>query len=322
MENSTTPQKSNKTIIVLIIFALVALIGTAAFMMSRNEKDTEDKFLSIEQAKFKSDSLYTEMKKDLAFYKQNNEDLYAQIVEKEEELEKQYVKINRLIGQAQRDQASKKQIEAKLITLSKEISTLNEFVETQTKDIEELRVENKQLKAQKDSLAAAIKATAEQNKKLNNSTAQLSEENKKLSSQIEEASVLQIVNIKAAGLRTRNNGTRVGVAAAKRTEIIETCFDVVPNKVTKEGVNRFYLRLIDPSGFTLQDRGRGSGKITSVENERIDYTISKTFDYVANSRSICMEWESYPSTPFVSGTYVIKLYNNGRVVGTQNFSMK
>lgn len=326
MENTTEPsantQGGNKKVIFIILLALFGLIGTAAFLMSRNEKDTEEKVLSIERAKFKSDSLYTEMKQDLAFHKQNNEDLYTQIVAKEEELEKLYVKINRLIGQAERDQAAKKKVSSKLAALSKEISSLNEFVDAQTKDIEELRVENQRLKRQKDSLARVANENSEKNKNLINSTTQLSEENKELNSKVDEASVLRVVNIKSVGLRTRNNGKRVGVAAAKRTEIVETCFEIVPNTITPKGVNRFYLRMIDPAGFTVQDRGRGSGRLTTVKGDRVDYTTSKTFDYDPSIFSLCIEWDSYPSTPFISGTYTIEVYNKGRLVGTQLFNTK
>ncbi len=322
MEQSNTPTPNAKKSKIIIAAVVATLVIALFFFFNSQQQQIDANILTIEQAKVKSDSLYNEMKEELAFYKQDNQELYKQLLTKEEQLEKLYVKINRLIGQAERDKAAKKQITDKLATLSSEIAELRVFVEAQTKNMEELRLENQRLKAQKDSLQNQVVKKNKQTKSLQNSSDALEEENKILADKVEAASVLQIVNIKAVGLRTKNNGTRVGIDVARRTEIVDVCFEIVPNTITPVGVNRLYLRLIDPAGFTVQDRNRGSGRITTIDEERIDYTISKTFDYDPNLFSLCMEWSSYPSTPFTSGRYQIELYNKSRLVGTAFFNTK
>lgn len=333
MSETTTPPQTdapqqqapnNKAkLALLLLLLLIILAGLGyAFSGKNTNKELEDKIISLEQAKVKSDSLYNNMKKELASYKQNNEDLYEQLADKEEELEQYYGKIKRLIAQAERDKASNKAIQIKLQKLSQEINGLKIYVDNQTKDIEELRQENIRLKKEKEALEEKVKKSQQENDNLKNSSSNLKEENENLAEKIDEAEVLRIVNMKAAGLRTKTNGKRVGISFAKRTEIIETCFEIVPNKVTPVGVNRFYLRLIDPAGFTVQDRNRGSGRLTTQDAKRIDYTVSKTFDYDPGIFSLCMEWSSYPTTPFSAGEYTIEIYNKGRKVSSKNFTMK
>ncbi len=323
MENTVeaVPNTPKKIIAAIIVALFCLLIGGVIFWANKDNQKRQERLITLQEAKFKSDSLYTAMKSELAIYKQSNDDLYTKLVDKEEKLEQLYTKIKRLIAQAERDQTAKKQIQIKLKSLALEINNLNTYVEKQTKDIAELRTENQRLKKEKETLKAEVKAKAKENTELQQNSSTLEEDNKDLEKKVEEASILRIANLKTAGFRLRPNGKRVGVNPARRTEIIETCFEIVQNNVVTVGVNYFYLRIVDPKGQVLADPSRGSGQLIDHKGNKIAYSMKKTFDYDPNVFSICMEWNK-TSKPFQSGTHQIEVYNKGRLVGSYAFSMK
>lgn len=316
------PSKPNRTKTYAIALVVLLVLAGGIYMALQTPRPQPEAVLTLAEAKQQSDSLYNELKHQLALYKQENEELYAQIARKESELENQYLKIKRMIDQAKRDKASQKAISSKLETLAKELSELEAYVEEQTLDLDELRAENRRLRKEKRLLDEQYTQELEARRRLEEQGANLQAANNEMETKLKAAAVLQTTNVHAKGLRLRNNGERRGVNRAKVTELIEVCFDIVHNDVTETGPNRFYLRLIDPTGKVVRDDNRGSGKLELFEgNGSIQYTTSKIFDYNTNVKNQCLEWYAYPAS-FQAGTYRIELYNKGRLVGTYNFVTK
>lgn len=314
-------KKKNQTIIVAAL--LLMIVFAVGYYFISNKKVAEEKIITLEQAAHLSDSLYNELKVELATYKQENEELYAQIAKKEAELESQYSKIKRLIEQAQKDKAARRKIQLKLKNLDLELENMRVYVDEQTLDLNELRAENRRLKKEKELLDKKYAEELEERKRLAQAGEDLQNANEELNKKLNTASVLQTTNVNAKGLRLKNNGDRRGINSAKRTEFVEVCFDIVKNEVCEPGANRFYLRLIDPVGAVVSDPNRGSGKLTLFnDTEEISYTTSKIFEYNPSVKNLCMEWYAYPNTPFRAGTYKIELYNKGRKVGTYDFNTK
>jgi len=322
-EIETVLSKKKKSRFIIIAILLLLIVFVVGYYLFSNKKVAEEKVITLEQAAHQSDSLYNELKVELATYKQENEELYAQIARKEAELESQYSKIRRLIDQAKKDKAARRKIELKLKNLDLELENMRVYVDEQTLDLNELRAENRRLKKEKELLDKKYAEELNERKRLAQAGQDLQDTNEALNKKLNTASVLQTKNITAKGLRLKNNGDRRGINSAKRTEFIEVCFDIVKNEVCETGANRFYLRLINPAGAVVSDPNRGSGKLTLFEEtEAISYTTSKIFEYDTSVKNICLEWYAYPNTPFQSGRYRIELYNKGRKVGTYNFDTK
>ena len=206
-----------------------------------------------------------------------------------------------------------KELYSKNRTLKKEINSLMGKKNKTGVDIEQLMKERNQLLSNKLQIEKTLKQRDITIKLLEDTNRKLQKDN----------AVLQTNNVNAKGLRLKNNGDRRGINVAKRTEFIEVCFDIVKNEVCEPGANRFYLRLINPSGAVVSDPNRGSGKLTLFdETESISYTTSKIFEYNPSVKNLCMEWYAYPNTPFIAGRYRIELFNKGRKVGTYNFDTK
>lgn len=322
-EPITPPNNKIKTIaaISIIIILILVAIGLAT-IKEGNNKIIKSKILTLEQAKFTLDSLYKDSKKELFSYKNDSDNLYKKLAEKEEQLEQYYVKIKRLISQTERDKTANKIIKSKLKKLSTEIYSLENYIAEQRQQITAIRAENVRLRAEKDSLKAAIALSEQENAALQDNSSALQATNKNLTQKVAEAAVLRVTNSKTISWRTRKNGKRASTYNARRTEILETCFDIIPNTITPTGANDFYLRIKDPAGFILRDKNRGSGKLTDIEHKRIDYTIGKHFDYDTGIFSLCIEWKRSPSLHFAAGIYMVEIYNQGRRVGLHNFTLK
>jgi hypothetical protein len=319
--NTAVPKKKNNSFVIIVLLLLV--IAAIGYYFLSEKKATNEEIITLEQAAHQSDSLYNELKIELATYKQENEELYSQIARKEAELESQYSKIKRLIQQATKDKAARRKIELKLENLGLELKNMRLYVDEQTLDLNELRAKNRQLKKEKDLLDQKYAKELEARKRLAQAGEDLQSINNAQNKKLNTASVLLTNNLKAKGLRLKNNGDRRGINSAKRTEFIEVCFDIVKNQICEPGPNRFYLRLISPSGAVVSAPNRGSGKlILFEETEPISYTTSKIFEYSPSVKNLCMEWYAYPNTPFQAGRYQVELYNKGRKVGTYDFDTK
>ncbi len=325
VENPVPEQKKSKNglLIGIIVLVLLLVIGFVYKSMNDTIDEANEKIISLEQAVHQSDSLYNELKHQLANYKQENEELYAQISRKESELENQYSKIKRLIEQAKRDKSAQKEIQSKLATLSAELDNMREYVDSQTLDLEELRVENRRLRKEKELLDEQYAEELATRERLEQEGEDLQNANEALQKKLNTASVLLTKSIDVKALRIRNNGEKKAVILAKRCELMEICINIVRNEVCPEGPNRFFMRIIDPAGRVLLDQNRGSGKLILFNNgEETDYTTSKIFDYNTTVTNVCIEWFAYPNTAFVKGTYQIELFNKGREVGKQSFTFK
>jgi DNA repair exonuclease SbcCD ATPase subunit len=316
-------QRSNKNKIIGVTLLIVCLAFTALYLLMFNQARTPIQAFDLQRAQVVSDSLYNELKNTLAIYKQENEDLYVQIARKESTLESQYAKIQRLIAQAKRDKTAQKTIEIKVKNLVVELDNLQRFVENQTLDLEELRVENKRLKKEKEKLDALYEQELQAKIKLQAEETALQDKNRALQQKVNTASVLRVHHVRAEIMKIKSNGTYKKALLAKNGELINICFDIIENDVCEPGPNRFFLRVIHPKGSVIYDSNRGSGQLRLYqENQDISFTISKIFDYDTGLRQLCMEWYAYPSTYFTAGEYRIELYNKGRLSGRGQFSSK
>ncbi|MCP4442746.1 MAG: hypothetical protein GY810_27895 [Aureispira sp.] len=337
MENTTPPQPSpipespidsssgskKGPIAIIAIVVLLIIAGLGYLYVSSNNAKFEAQILTLEQAKTQSDSTYQELKKELANYKKDNQALYAQVAQRETELEKKYSKIQRLISQAKRDKSAKKEIDAKLKALTAEVESLRELAQQQSSDLAELEKENKRLQAEKDELAEQYKKEQENNEELKNQTEKLEDTNKALNDKIDVASVLQTANVTAKALKLRSNGDAKQVQIANRAEFLEACFEIAKNEVVEAGPNRFYLRIVDPTGTAIIDKAGGSGSFPLADNgQAVYYTTEKAINYDPGIFSLCIRWKKTPDFQLVSGKYRMELYNKGYQVGRTDLTLK
>ncbi len=330
MPESKGKKKSNNRLIILLLllmFPTGIFLGTwiAPYLSGTNSESVliEEKELDIDEIKTQSDSLYRALQAELDFYKNQTDSLYPEINQREEELEKQYTRLQGLIQQAQKDKSSTADVKKKMDELRGELTSMRAFVDSQTLNLAEMRRENAKLIAEKKELGQKYEEEKHIKEKLEKEFKHLKVENEELASKVDKASVLQVINVKAIGARLSSKGVDKEIDIAKKVEFMKVCFDVVRNEVTRQGVNKFYVTITDPTGWPIIAESRGSGKIANVETGGEEFfTTMKSFNYNPDFKELCITWSQDPKKPFEKGVYQVELFNQGYKVGKTTVTLK
>jgi hypothetical protein len=149
----------------------------------------------------------------------------------------------------------------------------------------------------------------------------LTTENTTLAKKVNIASVVKVANISATGFKVKSSGKEVDQKRADKIDGIKICFDATENAITEQGVEQFYVRIINPNGETQAIENMGSGVFTNeANNEQVKYTSLKGVKYENKSQNTCMNWQ--PNIPFQEGTYTVEVYNKGYLAGSSTFILK
>jgi len=322
--SSTPPPKKGRVLLVGTAIVLLLLIPTAFFIgratgaekVNKKVKKEASENMSIEKVQLESDSLYRALQGELEFYKSQADSLYPEVSVKEEELEKQYIRIQSLIKQTRQGQVDEDEVQKQIAKLKQELNRLRTFVDDQTLDLAEMRRKNIKLTAERSKFKKLYETEQGEKKRLADEYKDLSEQTEVLNEQVNKAATLQITNLSAIGAKLTTRGKDKTIRSAKRTEFMKICFDVVRNDVVRPGINKFYMRIIDPSGWPIVVESRGSAKIANVETGTEEYyTTMKSFNYNSSFEQMCMTWSQVPSKPFEKGVYHIEVFNKGYRVG-------
>ena len=258
----------------------------------------------------------------------NNEELNALIDQQKVELKEQKDKIARYIRQG-------KSTKNDLAKAREEMSVLRVQVDGYISENNKLRADNEilvqqngELNAAKVSLEGEVASARVMNEELLTARAalvsqkeSLESQNASLSDKVNIASVVKVISVKGEGFKIRKSGKVKGKNKASAVDRIRVCFDATDNAVVEGGLEKFYVRIIDPTGVTLAVEDLGSGVLTSnVKNEEIRYTKVKEIDYNNETTEACMLWE--PNTEFQQGVYNIEVFNKGFMAGKGSFELK
>lgn len=326
------PKKKSNRLIIIILALLLLLLVPIGFYLGMNtganqvekayEKENEQD-LNVKQVQEKSDSLFRALQGELEFYKNQADSLYPEVSAREEELEKQYIKIQNLIRQTKQGSGDEELYEVKMKELRTELNRLRKFVDDQTLDLAELRRANAKLAEEREEFKELYKEEQADKNRLEEDYNVLSAQTDELAAKVDLASVLKVANVNAIGAKLTPKGTDKEVNRAKKVEFIKVCFNVVRNEVVRPGINKMYLRIIDPTGWPIVVESRGSAKIANVNTGKEEYfTTMKSFNYNPSFSDMCLTWSQVPSKPFESGVYHIELYNKGHKIGKTTLALR
>ncbi len=319
-------QTSQQKLLALATVALIALLGLSAFLIYN--KINLDKIVKsqsaelIEETRLKADleKEYYQALSDLEEMRGNNSELNAMIETQKTELKKQKDKIDGMITTSK-----------ELAKARDEIGRLRAYVT----EVEELKKQNAALRdtnavlyAQRDELVIAVQQEKLTNEDLTMKTTELSSQNESLSQEreilarkVDIASSIKVNDIKASGYIVRNSGKEADSKKAKTIDGVRICFQTTSNVIVSDGMETFYVRVINPLGevMAIQDLGSGSMNISN-SGESIQYTQSVETEYSNAPKEACVNWQ--PGIPFVPGTYQLEVYNKGFLSGKASFQLK
>ncbi|NRA11849.1 MAG: hypothetical protein HRT57_07840 [Crocinitomicaceae bacterium] len=135
---------------------------------------------------------------------------------------------------------------------------------------------------------------------------------------IKEGQKLNAYSIKTVGMKQKLNNQMGEESKAKRVVQIRSEFTIGKNQITDAGNKVVYLRVIDPSGKTLQ---ASSGSVTTLETGQVAFSDKKSINYQNQSIDVSVYY-SLKGKVLSKGNYKVKLYCQGQLIGTDSFTLK
>ena len=313
---------SNQTLIAIGSAIIIALLGAVIYLFTTKNsvnEELEANNLKLEQTIQLKDSLDTafdEAMLELDDMKGTNVELNEIIEQQKADLTKQKNRIAGLIS-------SKR----KLNEARDEIANLNARVEQYIAQINQLQGEKETLISEKQTLTTDLTTARASNEELMTAKATLVSEKaeledvrSQLAEKVEIGSVVKTSKIAVQPYKIRKNGKLDKKKSAKRTDMLEICFDMNRNGVVAAGDESFQFVLMDPTGTPmLNDTQSGSFESKETGSE-IRYTFEVTEAYTNAAKNVCVQYQ-HPED-YQKGIHEIMVYNKGFFAGTGSFTLK
>ena len=323
-------QKGNNTykiVSITIIGLLLALSGYLLYQKSQSSNiiATQDAaIMEMEKSKADVEKTYYEALADLEEMKGDREDLNSRIDSQKVELKKQRDQIVGLIGTSK----DYKAIKSRIASMKSESEDFRKQIEALRTENEQLATSNQQLNSEKELLTNQVNQERTSNDELVSRNASLEatksgleSEKMKLAKKVDKASVIKISDILVEGFKLSSKGKEVSKRFAKNIDGLKICFKTAQNELVEAGREKFFIRLINPTGETINIPASGSGVVAASEDgAEISYSLSKEFTYENTEAVSCTNWQ--PTYDFVKGSYEIHVYNKGYLAGKSTFTLK
>lgn len=282
--------------------AIALFIGAGAFsysLMKKNDKLDETKLqLTEEKAAVLKDLTAMNAKYETAI---NESDIVNQnLIDAKE-------RIQGLIDSLSVSEANIKSLwryKKKYLSLQKEMDVLLE--------------ENDKLKVENQLLATTLDSTKVQLEERVMFTDSLLVQNTALADVVENASVLNAVNLKGFGVIERTSGKLIPTERAKRSDKLRICFTVAKNRLVETGDKEFYVQVIDPKNNIL-----GTNDQVIFGEESLNYSVISKFNYEDDNLDICeFIGKKNKKDKFEKGTYKVNVFNGKELVTSTQFSLR
>ncbi len=180
---------------------------------------------------------------------------------------------------------------------------------------------------QMDSLYRVNEALVEENQEIredlqiaHRENEMISKDKEVLNEKVEQASILQVYNMSATGVR--DGGKEKDTDKASRVDKIKVCFTISENKIVPPGTKEIYVRIAQPDKLILT-KDRSDDYTFLYQGEKIQYSIMKLIDYQNLSMDMCLYWsKSYPDKEIMKGTYHVEIFYEEEVIGHTQFVLR
>ena len=298
-EHNISEKKSKKRGLIVLI---VVVVGLLAFLFLQDKKLERQQALKIQFIEEKNalrddlDDLIDEHDNLLEQYGELN----FQLDEKDSTIRSQITEIRNLI-----------RTKEDLKVAREKMDILKSVSKRYLSDIDSLYTINVQLHNEKDSV---IKV----NKNINWKNYKLNKENQELIDKVNKGSVLEIGDIFVETLKYRGSGKEVETSRASKVITIRTSFEVKHNPIAEKGAQNIFIRYLNPNGNLLLNTSRKQSFQTP--EDELNYSASKQIDYQNKPLAVSVDFKRRDLLK--KGDYLIEVYIEGLLVGTQKFLLK
>ena len=294
LKKAKAKEKRNNIIVIALSVILVA-VGTLFFLQNREhrtivhelklEKDSIQ--IQLSELVFRYDSLETE-----------NDTINEQLFVAQAKVKDLLIEI---------EQTKKVSLE-KINSYQKQVTTLRGIMRDFVVQIDSLNRRNQEL------LAENLEVK-EQYKRVETEKREISEERDRLERNLQRAAVLQVREVMAEGLNSRNKETKF----ANRTERIRIYFIINENITAKRGTKNIYARIMRPDQLLMS---KSADNLFQFEDLRIQYSSMREVIYEGHDLPVAIFWENSDEPALMPGPYTIDLFADGNNIGTTTLQLR
>ncbi len=318
---------SSKKVIVVLLIAIIGLIGGIAYLSKLYSDKIQELNKALgENTKLKSDlnevnksigsvvdieGRSNDLKTNLTNMLNNYDELIKMDKSKSDSLNIEKSKIQGLLNQINTLKSQGNLTYSKLLKMEKENETLREIMKSYIKEIDQLNQLNKKIQTDLDETSDKL-----------NSTETERDEYKKVaeetSAKVKQGAKLQAYSFTSSGMELKRNNTTKETTKAKETIQIKCLFTIGSNSLTSAGKKTVYMQIITPEGKTLQSR---SSNVVSVDGTSIPFSEKRDIDYDNNSIDVGLYYDMRGEKA-TKGTYKVRIYCEGNLIGSDSFTLK
>ncbi|MEW4925021.1 chromosome partitioning protein ParA [Algibacter sp. 2305UL17-15] len=184
-------------------------------------------------------------------------------------------------------------------------------------EMDVLLAQNDSLKIENSYLATSLDSTRVRLEERTMFTDSLLVQNTALAEVVENASILNTVDLKGFGVIERTSGKLIPTERARRADKIRVCFTVAKNPLVQAGDQELYVQVIDPKNNIL-----GANEQVIFGEKTLNYSIVSKFNYEKSNLNVCEFVTANSDKDFEKGRYVVNVFNQKDLVSTSEFTLK
>lgn len=193
----------------------------------------------------------------------------------------------------------------RIAELKKELATVRQVMVSYVHQIDSLDRTNKRLVKENQQVKQQYQEVARQ-------AQQLEEERTQLAEVVSRASMLEISHFEMIALNKRDRKTTI----YNQIQKLQFDYTIGRNITNKPGMKTLYMRITRPDGEVMQ---KSLNDVFRFENNEIDYSISKEFEYAGEEISGSLYW--LVEEILQIGWYNADFFVDGELIGSFPFQI-
>lgn len=314
-ENTSGNTTSMK--VILVVLALIA--GTMGFLWIKQKSALKECAAANESLQKEmndysnmlagySDDISKDLKTDLKNMLETYDKLKAKDASKADSIAIQQEKIKGLLDELNRN---KRLTGAQLQRLKTENETLRNIMKGYVKQIDSLNTLNLKLHSELEDRTLQLSETSAQRDEYKNKAEEATQ-------QVKKGSKLSAYSFSSTGLKMKLNNTTDVTNKAKSAVMVKSSFTIGENTIAQGGKRFVYMQVVDPSGKVLQSRASNT---FSADEGTLSYSDKKEIDYNNAAVDVAIYYNN-DGKEFAKGTYKVRIYCDGQMIGSDSFSLK
>lgn len=289
-------EKNRRNNIIVGILSVILVVVIVLFFIQRSEHKS-----ALTGLKAEKDSIQSELAQIATSYdslRTENDTINGQLFMAQEKVRDLMLEIEQ----------TKRVSVQKINEYQKQVNTMRGIMRDFVTQIDSLNRRNQQLLEENTQVKEQYKQAEIKNE-------QLSQEKNKLEKNLQRAAQLEVRELIAEGMNSRNKETKF----ANRTDKIRISFVLNSNITAKRGPKNIYVRIMRPDQLLLS---KSAGDLFQFEDLKIQYSAMREVNYEGMDLPVAIYWDNAGESPLMIGTYTIDLFADGNNIGTTSIEFK